>query len=387
MRASGSRVCEALLHVFDGVDFVVQEIHLAAALELAQAGFADLAVGPLGDEGLDRQALLRRRGDHREVAQAFQRQAERARDRRRGQRQHVHRGAQRLQRFLLAHAEAVLLVDDDEAEALELHILLQQAVGADQDVDLALAQKLDGLVLFLRRLETRNLGDLDRHVGEAVAEVLVVLLGQQRGRAQYRHLLAVGHGDEGGAHGDLGLAEADVAADQAVHRLAGFHVLDHGIDGRLLVGRFLEAEAVGEGFQVVLLEDERVALAGRALGIQVQQFGGGVVHLLGGLLLGLFPLARAQRVQLDGFRVRAAVARDDLQLGHRHVELGAVGVFEVEEFGVAFAEVHVQQARGSGRCRGFHAPRDRRSAVRTGRAASLRGWRGGLRCGARADAL
>jgi hypothetical protein len=182
------------------------------------------------------------------------------------------------------------------------------------------------------------------HVGEAVAEVLVVLLGQQRGRAQDGHLLAVGHGDEGGAHGDLGLAEADVAADQAVHRLAGFHVLDHGIDGGLLVGRFLEAEAVGEGFQVVLLEIERVALARGALGVQVQQFGGRVMHLLGGLLLGLFPLAGAQRVQLDRFRVGAAVARDDLQLRHRHVELGAVGVFEVEEFGVALAEIHVHQA-------------------------------------------
>jgi hypothetical protein len=136
------------------------------------------------------------------------------------------------------------------------------------------------------------------HVGEAVAEVLVVLLGQQRGRAQDGDLLAVGHGDEGGAHGDLGLAEADVAADQAIHRLAGFHVLDHGIDGGLLVGRFLEAEAVGEGFQVVLLELERVAFARGALGIQVQQFGGGVVHLLGGLLLRLFPLAGAERVQL-----------------------------------------------------------------------------------------
>jgi hypothetical protein len=81
-----------------------------------------------------------------------------------------------------------------------------------------------------------------------------MLLGQQRGRAQDRDLLAVGHGDEGGAHGDLGLAEADVAADQAIHRLAGFHVLDHGIDRGLLVGRLLEAEAIGEGFQVVLLE-------------------------------------------------------------------------------------------------------------------------------------
>jgi hypothetical protein len=33
------------------------------------------------------------------------------------------------------------LVDDDEAEALEFHVLLQQAMGADQDVDPALSQQ------------------------------------------------------------------------------------------------------------------------------------------------------------------------------------------------------------------------------------------------------
>ena len=38
---------------------------------------------------------------------------------------------------------------------------------------------------------------------------------------QQRHLLAAVHGDERGAQRDLGLAEADVAADQAVHRLRG----------------------------------------------------------------------------------------------------------------------------------------------------------------------
>jgi hypothetical protein len=37
----------------------------------------------------------------------------------------------------------MFLVDDDEAEALESDVLLQQAMGADQDVDLALAQQFN----------------------------------------------------------------------------------------------------------------------------------------------------------------------------------------------------------------------------------------------------
>ena len=49
-------------------------------------------------------------------------------------------GAQRLQRFLLAHAEALLLVDDHQAEVLEAHVALQQAMRADDDVDLAFGE-------------------------------------------------------------------------------------------------------------------------------------------------------------------------------------------------------------------------------------------------------
>ena len=122
MRASGSSFVEPLAHALDRLDLVVQEVRLAAAAQLAHHRLADQALRPGRDEGLDRQALLRRGGDDREVADAFERHGERARDRRRGERQHVDLGAQLLQRLLLPHAEAVLLVDDHEAEALELHL-------------------------------------------------------------------------------------------------------------------------------------------------------------------------------------------------------------------------------------------------------------------------
>ena len=128
---------QLLAHVLDGVDLVVQEVHLAAALQFAQHGFADDPIGKFGNEGLDGQALLRRGGNDREVAQAFHRHGQGAGDRRGGQGQHVDLGAHGLQRFLLAHAETVLLVDDDEAKAVELDLLADQLVRADDDVDLA----------------------------------------------------------------------------------------------------------------------------------------------------------------------------------------------------------------------------------------------------------
>ncbi|MCY1214905.1 hypothetical protein D9M72_267360 [compost metagenome] len=164
--------------VLDGLDFVVQEVDLAAALELAQDGLADHAVFLAPHEGLDRQPLLRRGRDHRKVAQPFERHAQRARDRRGGQRQHVDLGAQGLQRLLLAHAEAVFLVDDDQAQALEPDLVGQDLVGADDDVDGAVVDLLDGRVDFFLGLEARQLDDAHRPFGKAVGQRLEVLLGQ-----------------------------------------------------------------------------------------------------------------------------------------------------------------------------------------------------------------
>ncbi len=115
-------------------------------------------------------------------------------------------------------------------------------------------------------------------------------------------------------------------------------------DRRRLVGRFLEAEAVRERFQVVLLDAEGVALPRGALGVELEQFGGGVAHLLRGARARLVPLAAAQLVQRRFLGLRARVARDHLELRHRHVELVAAVVFEQQEFGHAFAEVEVDQA-------------------------------------------
>ena len=56
------------------------------------------------------------------------------------EREHVHPQPQLAQQLLLLHAEALLLVHDQQAEVLGPHVAGEQAVGADQDVDLALAR-------------------------------------------------------------------------------------------------------------------------------------------------------------------------------------------------------------------------------------------------------
>src|SRR5690606_13615207 len=80
-------------------------------------------------------------GDDRQVAHAGHGHVQGPRDRRGGQVENVHLAAQGLEPLLLAHPEAVLLVDDHQPQIAEAHIALQQLVGADHDVHLALRQR------------------------------------------------------------------------------------------------------------------------------------------------------------------------------------------------------------------------------------------------------
>ena len=83
-------------------------------------------------------------------------------------------------------------------------------------------------------------------VTEALHEGGVVLLGKDRRRNQNGHLLARCYRLESGAHRDLGLPIADVAAHQPVHRYIALHVVFHFVDGTQLIGRLLIREALFE---------------------------------------------------------------------------------------------------------------------------------------------
>ena len=116
-------------------------------------------------------------------------------------------------------AEPLLLVDDDQAEVLELDLGVEQPVGADHDVDGAVARGPSTTSFASASVWNRLSGlHVDREAGVPLGERLHVLLHEQRRRHEHGDLLAVLHRLERGAHGDLGLAVADVAADQPVHR-------------------------------------------------------------------------------------------------------------------------------------------------------------------------
>ena len=107
----------------DRLHAIVDEVDLPAALQFQLDRRADQLLVELGDDGLDRHAVFGRRFDHAHVAQADERHVQRARDGRRRHGEHVHSFAHLLQPLLVAHAEALLFVDHQQAEILELQIL------------------------------------------------------------------------------------------------------------------------------------------------------------------------------------------------------------------------------------------------------------------------
>ena len=202
-------------------------------------------------------------------------------------------------------------------------------MGADENIDLAGGGFLEDGVLLFGGAEAGDHLNVDGEVSEAALEGLVVLEGENGGGREHGDLLAILHGLEGGAHGDFGLAVADIAAEQAVHGLRRFHVgLDVG-DGRDLVVGLVEVEGVLELALHVAVGGERGAESGLALGVELEQLGGHVGHGLLDARLGLLPGLGAEPVEL-GRRagLGGAVLLDQVEARERDVELGLVGELE-----------------------------------------------------------
>ena len=107
---------------------------------------------------------------------------------------------------------SLLLVDHDQSEVGEADVFREQSMRADQHVDAALAGPLEDSGLLGLGAKARQHLDVERIVGHPFVERLVVLLGEDGGGNQDGNLPAVLDRLERRPDGELGLAEADVAA-------------------------------------------------------------------------------------------------------------------------------------------------------------------------------
>ncbi len=223
----------------------------------------------------------------------------------------------------------LLLVDDQEAKILELDGFAQQRMGADDDVDLAAGDAVLGLLQLGAADQARRLRDLHRQSGETLLEGAEMLARQQRRRHHDRHLLARERDRIGGAQRHLGLAEADIAADQPVHDLAGGQIVEDRRDGGELVLGLVIGEArrelvIGAGVDV-----DRIGLHQEALRRDLDQL---LRHVADALLelgfLGL-PGDAAELVEHHLAAIRA-VAAQQLDVLDRQIEFGVVGILDLD---------------------------------------------------------
>ena len=311
------------------VDAVVDEKHLSVARQLEVDGLGHHLVVERADGCEYGVAVGRRRGDGAKVARAHQRELQGARNGRgrHGERVHIH--FELLQLLLHAHAKLLLLIDHQQAKVVEFHRFANQLVGAYHYVHLALGQIGQQLLHLLGLAGAGKVVHLHREVFEALLKRVVVLEGEHRGGHKHGGLLAVGGGLEGGANGDFGLAEAHVAAYQAVHGLVLFHVGLHGLRGLKLVGGVLVDERRLQLVLQVSVGRIGVTLFAAALGIELYEVAGNVFQLALGAALQFVPRARAEFAQARLHTLLAAVFRQLVQGVYRHEYYVAVEVGEL----------------------------------------------------------
>ena len=190
---------------------------------VAGRGGGDRVVGdspPIGTEALgDDIAPARALVQDREVEIAVERQREGPRDRRRGHGEQVRRAALLEQPRALEHTEALLLVDDHEAQVRESHGLLHEGVRAHHDARLAAPDRRLGRPPPRRPVAAREVADGHAPGFEESPRSIPPLRREDLRGREHRDLAPPV--DHGGCRdqADDRLAAAHVALQEPLHRL------------------------------------------------------------------------------------------------------------------------------------------------------------------------
>ena len=246
----------------------------------------------------------------------------------------------------MRHAEALLLVDDEQAEVLECNILLQQLMRADHEIALAAAHVRERLADLPLRAKAREHPDLDRETVKPLHSRLIVLLCKHGRRHENGRLPPVEHALHHRAQSDLGLAVAYVAAQEAVHGHGLFHVGLDLIDAPELVVRLRISEVLLKLRLPRTVGREGVPLRAAARGVERGE-------LLGHAFCGCFgarfrarPLRAAHLGQLHGpIFARADVFAHEVELRRRDIERVRSGVADLDIVLHRTVDRHLHNAR------------------------------------------
>ena len=96
----------------------------------------------------------------------------------------------------LGDSEAVLLIDDDHAQTGELHRVLDDGMGAYEDMDRTVQQTVEYFLTPFALYDTRQQGYAHIHTVQESHDSLQVLFGKNLRRCHDTGLIAVVDGDE-----------------------------------------------------------------------------------------------------------------------------------------------------------------------------------------------
>src|ERR1019366_724884 len=250
--------------------------------------------------------------------------------------------------LLVFDPKALLLVDNYQAQIFELDVFGEQAVGADCDVDSALGQIHYRSLQLLGRAKPAEHLHAHREGLEAAFEGFEMLKYQYCSWRQDNDLLAVPEGFKSGAHDDFGLAESNVATEQAIHGLRALHIpLDLGNGGNLVAGGG-EFEGVLKLALPITIRRVDEAFGHLAGGIKFKQLVGHVAHFGFDARLGAGPGGTAHAVERGFGLARAAEALHQVHAGERQVELGPRTVFQDHVIAFIFTAGDLAQAEVQG---------------------------------------
>ncbi len=137
------------------------------------------------------------------------------------------------------------------------------------------------------------------------------------------------HGKQAGAKRHFRLAEADIAADQPVHRLAAGEIVEHGVDAGLLVLGFLVGKARREFVVDAVGRGQHRGLMQRAHGGDLDQLLGDVADALLQSGFARLPGHAAKLVELNAGFV-GAIAAQELDVLDRQIELVAALIDQLQ---------------------------------------------------------
>src|SRR6266436_7264762 len=215
---------------------------------------------------------------------------------------------------------------------------------ADDDVDFAGFEGSQDLLLFGGGAKAAEHFNADWKGRKSPLEGFEMLEREYgRGRKK-RDLLRIGNGLEGRAHGHFGLAIADIAAEEAVHRCGAFHVfLDVG-DRGVLVGSLLEFEGVFEFALEISIGRKRKPWRGFPGRVQRQKLVGHVFQRFAYARLARVPAGAAEFVERGMWANDDAIALYQVHALERDIETRILGVTKEHEFAAAAVGFDLAQA-------------------------------------------